>query len=97
MIVIIPYIILSYVFIPHPTIMACMSTGEEKDSTTETSTTVPNRYTVRVYRSSPQTSGDRVTIVGISLYGRLYSKVNNYTVMISCYLNLALYIYNSNS
>ena len=35
----------------------------------------PNRYTVRVYRSAPQTSGDRIAVVGVSLYGRLYAKV----------------------
>ena len=35
----------------------------------------PNLYTVRVYRSSPQATGDRLAIICVSLYGRLYAKV----------------------
>ena len=35
----------------------------------------PNLYTVRAYSSSPQTSGDRITILAVSLYGRGYAKV----------------------
>ena len=35
----------------------------------------PNLYTVRAYKSSPQTSGDGITILAVSLYGRGYSKV----------------------
>ena len=34
-----------------------------------------NLYTVRVYRSPPQTAGDRLVIICVSLYGRLYAKV----------------------
>ena len=37
----------------------------------------PNLYTVRAYKSSPLTSGDRITILAVSLYGRGYSKVND--------------------
>ena len=35
----------------------------------------PNLYTVRAYSSSPQTSGDRIAILAVSLYGRGYSQV----------------------
>ena len=35
----------------------------------------PDLYTMRAYSSSPQTSGDRITILTISLYGRAYAKV----------------------
>ena len=34
-----------------------------------------NLYTVRVYRSPPQTTGDKSAIICISLYGKLYAKV----------------------
>ena len=34
-----------------------------------------NLYTVRVYRSLPETVGDRLTIICISLSGQLYEKV----------------------
>ena len=35
----------------------------------------PNLYTVRVYRSPPETNGDRLVIICISLHCRLYVKV----------------------
>ena len=35
----------------------------------------PNLYTVRAYKSTPQTSGDRITVLAVSLYGWGYSKV----------------------
>ena len=35
----------------------------------------PNLYTVRAYSSSSQTTGDRITILTVSLYGRVYAKV----------------------
>ena len=44
-------------------------------ATPKTPPSVPNLYTVRAYKSSPQTSGDRITILAVSLYGRGYSKV----------------------
>ena len=34
-----------------------------------------NLYTVRVYRSPPQTIGDKLAIICVSLYGKLYAKV----------------------
>ena len=36
---------------------------------------VHNLYTVRVYRSPSHTTGDKIAIIGVSLYGRLYDKV----------------------
>ncbi len=36
-----------------------------------------NLYTVRVYRSPPQTVEDRIAIIVVSLSGSLYTKVRN--------------------
>lgn len=44
-------------------------------STPETQPPDPNLYTMRAYNSSPQPSGDRMTILAVSLYGRGYEKV----------------------
>ena len=46
----------------------------------------PNQYTVRAYNSSLQTSGDRITILTISLYGRGYTKVR--IIMMSMHISL---------
>lgn len=47
----------------------------QETATNVTEASVPNLYSVRLY-NSPQTSVDRIAIVGVSLYGRLYTKVN---------------------
>ena len=48
----------------------------QEAATNVTEPPVPNLYTVRLYNSSPHTSVDRIAIVGVSLYGRFYTKVN---------------------
>ncbi|XP_064388689.1 uncharacterized protein LOC135336766 isoform X2 [Halichondria panicea] len=43
--------------------------GQRKRGATDS-----NLYTVRVYRSPPQTTGDRIVIIGVCLFGSLYTK-----------------------
>ena len=67
-----------------------MSSGASNDDPPEPATPKipppdPNLYTVRAYSSSPQTSGDRITILTVSLCGQVYAKV------IICFLYVLFY------
>ncbi len=52
---------------------------------------LPNLYTVRVYRSPPHTTGDRIAIIAVSLSGSLYAKVQHRSSVLMAVIKLLLY------